>query len=31
MRQISERLPGELIAALGETPVKLHRTRTEVI
>lgn len=30
MRQISARLPDELIAALDEAATKLHRTRTDV-
>ena len=31
MRQISTRLPDELIAALNEVAEKLHRTRADVI
>ncbi|MGZ0019312.1 YlcI/YnfO family protein [Nitrosomonas sp. wSCUT-2] len=31
MRQISARLPHELIAALDEAAAKLHRTRADVI
>jgi predicted DNA-binding protein len=31
MRQISVRLPDELVAALDEAAAKLHRTRAEII
>ncbi len=31
MRQISVRLPNELVATLDEAAAKLHRTRTDVI
>ncbi|MBX3616668.1 ribbon-helix-helix protein, CopG family [Nitrosomonas sp.] len=31
MRQISVKLPGELIAALDEEAAKLHRARVDVI
>jgi RHH-type transcriptional regulator, rel operon repressor / antitoxin RelB len=31
MRQISARLPDELVAALDEVATKLHRTRADVI